>query len=254
MATVQAAAGVPPARIAVQGLCRAGKPGARTPLRPGQLSLRPPLRQRGHPPAASRVSPGYTRTHRHTSLYTRYIQGLPERPSLGAAAKEKPQEAAAPWTAGKGRTPTGSSEGRRDREAERFPSRRPSLREAAAGGAGDGRGWEGAAATPARPSARGPGAIAPCPPRDEPWASPAAPGEVEGWAPTDRSAGCEGAGGAGSPRRSPSIPAPETAGERAARLHGLLTPTWCSPSTAATSTVTCGPWSWRSRGRWAAAG
>lgn len=109
VATVQAAAGVPPARIAVQGLCRAGKPGARTPLRPGQLSLRPPLRQRGHPPAASRVSHGYTRTHRHTSLYTRYIhviyRGSRSAPRLGRPRRRSRRRQRLPGLRGRGAPP-----------------------------------------------------------------------------------------------------------------------------------------------------
>ncbi|XP_027503967.1 5-hydroxytryptamine receptor 7 isoform X2 [Corapipo altera] len=41
-------------------------------------------------------------------------------------------------------------------------------------------------------------------------------GKLKAVSPAGRSAGCEGAGGAGRPRRSPSIPAAGTAGERAA--------------------------------------
>lgn len=114
-----------------QGCAGAGKPRGWYPAPAGGTQ---PAVTSAPAAATARSFPGetclhpYTYTHIHTS-----IQGV--RPSLGAAAKEKPEEEPIPRTAGKGRTPTCSSEGRREREAEQFPSRPLSPSESS-------RGWQ----------------------------------------------------------------------------------------------------------------
>lgn len=154
----------------IQGTCHRAVPEpanreAPAPLRSGRLRLRPPLPARSFP---GETCVHITHTHMCTDTHIHRYRGIPERPSLGAAAKETPQEEPAPGLRGRGAPPPAAQRaGGRGRRSGSHPVA-CRLRKAAAGGSGR---WPRVGGSgrrprpPLCPRAGGDSAVpAPCPP------------------------------------------------------------------------------------------